>query len=257
MKTIISLSIFSIKENIKSRIYLVLTIFSSLIIFIGLLLTGLSGFEQPQRVLVDSGLAIIELFSLLVIVANSSNIVLQDIESKSIYLVLSKPVSRTKYVIGKYLGFLGVGLVSIVVMSTVHLLVIFTYGWKVSVVEYLLVVVGIMLKTGIISAVSLFLIVAMTSQTVAMITSLLIWVGGHFLVEFKFIMDRISSGVIKVLSLVIYYLIPNFQYFNLKDYFGNKYLVPSFSLWAGVLYWFGYVSIVMLLTVWIFKRKNL
>ena len=257
MNSIFYLIIFSIKENFKTRLYLLLTIFSTILIFVGLLLTGLSGFENPQRVLVNTGIAMIEVFSLLVIVLNSANIVLQDIESKSIYLILSKPISRSRYIFSKYLGFLSISIINIFVMSVIHFIFIFWSKWQINYLQYFYVMFGIILKIGLISVISLFLVISMTSQTVAIITSLLVWVSGHFLLEFRFILEKINIFWIKILMKIVYYIIPNFQYFNLKDSFDNKYLMSEFNFFAGVIYWLIYVVIIIFLTVYVFKKKDL
>ncbi len=256
MKTVLSLILFSIKENFKTKLYLVLLLFSLIMIFIGLLLTGLSGFEQPQRVLVDTGIAMIELFCILVVLLNSAGLLLQDIESKSIHLLLSKPVSRDKYVVSKYLGLLGVTIINVCVMAVFHIIFLKISKWSID-IGYFMTLTTIILKTSIITAISLFLVLTMTSQTAAVITSLLLWIAGHFLTELKFMIDKINILWVKILLKIIYYLIPNFQYFNIKDFFEEQYFVSQLSIGYSILYLISYISVLMFLTIQIFKKKNL
>ncbi|MFQ3675405.1 MAG: ABC transporter permease subunit [Endomicrobiia bacterium] len=257
MNTTIKMIIFSIKENIKTRIYLILTIFSLILIFIGLLLTGLSGFEQPYRVLINTGLSMIELFCLLIILLNSAGIVLQDIENKSVYLILSKPISRVQYVINKYLGFLCVIIINVLFMSLIHLILIKISKGEINFSHYILVIFSIILKVGLVSAITLFLVISMTSQTAAVITSLLIWVAGHFLNEFKFIIERNTNWLLKFFMNIVYYLIPNFQYFNLKDFYDNSYIISNFSIFFSLGYWVFYASVLVMLAAYIFNKKDL
>ncbi|MFN3550730.1 MAG: ABC transporter permease [Endomicrobiia bacterium] len=256
MRTIFSLMIFSMKENIKTKIYLILSIFSILMIFVSLLLTGLSGFEQPQRILVNTGIAMIELFCLVVILLNSAGLLLQDIETKSIYLALSKPVSREKYILGKYLGLITITLFNLVIMSGIHLIFIKISRWYVD-SKYFLTLFTIFLKIGLISSVSLFMIITMTSQTSAVVTSLLLWIVGHFTSEIDFIINKISSLILRIVLKTIFYIIPNFQYFNIKDYFDSHYFVSKINFGLGILYWFVYNIMMIILTVYVFKNKDL
>ncbi len=251
-----SLIIFSIKENIKTKFYLVLMIFSISIIFISLLLKGLSGFEQPQRILVNTGLAMIELFCLITVLLNTAFLLLQDIETKSIYIVLSKPVSRSKYILSKYIGLLGLTLFNIIFMSFIHLIFIKISKWYVN-KEYFLTLGTIFLKSGLIGSISLFTVISMTSQTSGILTSILLWIMGHFSSELNFIIGKIQTSFLQSILKIFIYLIPNFQYFNIKDYFESVYFVSKFNIFWGLLYWVAYNSFLIFFTMLIFKKKNL
>jgi ABC-type transport system involved in multi-copper enzyme maturation permease subunit len=256
MKNLIEISIFSLKENLKTKIYLVLLLFGIGLIFLGLLLTGLSGFEQPQRVLVNTGIAMIELFCLLLVILNSVELFLQDVETKSIYIVLSKPISRTKYIIGKYFGTLITIFVSILVMSIFHMLLIKISKWGIT-KEYFLTILSIFLKMFIVSSITLFSVVSMTSRSVAVITSVLLWIAGHFTSELMFMIKKIKIVVVKILLEIFYYIIPNFQLLNLKDYFDSPYFVAQFSLLKALVYTVIYSAIFLFLTCLMFKNKDL
>jgi len=256
MKNLVKISIFSLKENLKTKFYLVLLLFSIVLIFIGLLLTGLSGFEQPQRVLVNSGVVMIELFCLLLVLLNSVELFLQDVETKSIYIILSKPVSRTKYIVGRYFGMLLTIGVSILIMCIFHIVLIKISKWYVT-KEYFLTLVTIFLKMSIVLAITLFTVVSMTSRTAAIVTSVLLWIAGHFTSELMFIIKKIKLDVVKFLLNIFYYIIPNFQLLNLKDFFDSPYFVSQFSLVKSLGYTLLYSAIFLLLTCVVFKDKDL
>ncbi len=256
MKNFISLVIFSIKENLKTKLYTIILTFSTVIVFIGLLLTGLSGFENPQRVLVNTGIAMIELFCLVIILINSIAILLQDIETKSIYLVLSKPVSRTKYIIAKYCGLLLFTIINISIMATIHIALLKISKWTIS-KEYFLTLFTIFLKTGIISSISILSAIAMTSQVSSVIISFLLWIAGHFVSELLFIAKRIKILPLSALVKLICYIIPNFQYLNIKDFFDSAYFLSNFNLIYGIIYWLVYSCAVLTISCVVFSRKNL
>lgn len=256
MKTLISIALFSLKENLKTKIYIVLLVFTTLLIFIGLLLTGLSGFEQPQRVLVNTGIATIELFCLFVVLLNSVSLLLQDIETKSIYVILSKPISRSKYIIGKYLGLLLVILVNILIMSVIHICMLKISKWTPT-REYFFTMITIFLKVGIIASISILATVTMTSQTAAVITSLLLWIAGHFVSEILFLANKVKILFIQYFLKICCYVIPNFQYFNIKDYFDTPYFLAKFNFGLAIVYFIIYSAIVLTLSCTVFKKKDL
>lgn len=257
MKNFFSIVIYSVKENLKTKFYIVLLLFTTVLIFISLLLTGLSGFEQPYRVLVNSGIVLIEMFCLALILLNSVNLFLQEVETKSIYIILSKPISRTKYIISKYIGLLVLTIVNILITSIIHLCLIKISKWNVNYYIYLLTLITIFLKTGLTASISLLTTVVMTSQTAAVVTCILLWVAGHFTTEFLFIIKKIKILFLKVFFNIVYYLIPNFQYFNIKDYYDSEFFIQKFDIWTGLLYWLAYITVVLFFTCIVFKKKNL
>lgn len=256
MKNVISLIIFSIKENLKTKLYAIILTFSIVLVFIGLLLTGLSGFENPQRVLVNTGIAMIELFCLVIILINSISILLQDIETKSIYLVLTKPISRVKYIISKYCGFLLVTLINILIMAIIHILLLKISKWTIT-NEYFLTLFTIFLKVSIITSISILASISMSSQIFSVIISLLLWITGHFVTELLFIAKRIQIILLKILIKTICYIIPNFQYLNIKDYFDTSYFLANFNIIHGTIYWIVYSCAVLVISCMVFSKKNL
>lgn len=256
MKTLLNIIFYSIKENLRTKIYLVVILFSVVLVFVGFLLMGLSGFEQPQRILVNTGIATIEIFCLVLMLLNSVGLLLQEIENKTIYLVLSKPISRTKYIVGKYIGLLMVALLTILLMSCIHLIFIRISRWYVP-KEYFLTIFAIFLKIGMITSIAIFFALVMTSQIASVTVCLLLWIVGHFSSEFIFIVEKIKSKSIQIFLKTVYYLIPNFQYFNFKDFFDSSEFVSKISLTKGLTYWLLYNVICIFLSCILFRKKDL
>ncbi|MCX7641795.1 MAG: ABC transporter permease [Elusimicrobiales bacterium] len=256
MKTLLNIILYSIKENFRTKVYLVLILFSIVLVFTGFLLMGLSGFEQPQRVLVNTGITMIEIFCLTLVLLNSIGLFLQDVENKNIYVFLSKPISRTKFIIGKYIGLLVVIMCSIFIMFIIHFMFIKIVKWYIT-KEYILTLLTIFLKIATIASIALLSTISTTSHISAAVLSLLIWIAGHFTSEFIFIVDRIKLKSIQNFLKIIYYLIPNFQYFNLKDYFTSSEFISKFNLIKGILYCLIYNSICLFITCSLFKKKDL
>jgi hypothetical protein len=72
-----------------------------------------------------------------------------------------------------------------------------------------------------------------------------------------FIIKKIKLDVVKFLLNIFYYIIPNFQLLNLKDFFDSPYFVSQFSLVKSLGYTLLYSVIFLLLTCVVFKDKDL
>ncbi|MEN3013846.1 MAG: ABC transporter permease [Endomicrobiia bacterium] len=256
MNSLFNIIFYSVKENFKTKIYVTVVLFSMVLIFIGFLLTGLSGFEQPQRVLVNTGIAMIEIFCLILILLNSVGLFLQEVDTKNIYILLSKPISRNKYILGRYIGFLVVIILSIFIMCCVHIVFLKIVKWNIN-KEYFLTLFTIFFKSTLITSVALLATLLTTSHLSAAIISLLLWIAGHFTSEFMFIVGKIKIKFLQVFLKITYYLIPNFQYFNIKDFFDSPDFVSKFNLIKGILYCLSYTLICLSLSCILFKKKDL
>lgn len=109
-------------ESIRQPIVLVLLVVATLLIIFS---NATSAFtmEDDQKMLVDIGLATIFIFGALLASFIASNVLTREIENRTVLTVISKPVGRPLFVIGKFLGVAGAILLSTIYMAFVFLLV--------------------------------------------------------------------------------------------------------------------------------------
>jgi len=258
MKKIFAICYYTVKENIGNKIFYVIIFFAFLILFATLLFSLLGG-EQELRLLLDFGLSVIELFALLLTIFASVNLVLEEIESKTICLIFTRPLSRIEYLLGRYLGILSAVYLSILIMSVGHLSLLLLKKWSFQ-VSYLLVIFGLGFKIMLISSIAVFFSLFSTSAIASMSFTFFFWLLGHFTEELKFLGKKLSSFW-QYLANFFFYLIPNFQYFNFRD----RFLFGGFNLFEeqnvnfiflAILYGLLYLSVCLILTYLLFARKE-
>ena len=103
------------KEAIRDRILYNLLFFALLMIAVSLLLATLTVGEQ-SKIIIDVGLASINIFGVLIAIFLGIGLIIKEIEKKTIYNILSKPVPRYQFIIGKYLGLLITIMVNIIII---------------------------------------------------------------------------------------------------------------------------------------------
>jgi len=251
-------------EQIRNRLYLVILFFGGGILLASLLLGALAP-GHKVRVIFDLGLVTLEIFGLVTAVFGAVSLVLDETESKTIYLILTRPVSRATYIIGRFLGLVTAVLFTMAAMSVLHFIAMvydyqwfkeFTYGWSFhSVYPLLLVMAGG--KMLITAAIALFFSLFASSQVSALVFTGSFWIAGHFGSELRFLIDRtVEGGVAKSIVLAAASILPNFQYFNFRD----TYAIPHFAgfefIGTALFYGLGYAGFFLALsTVW-FSRKE-
>ncbi|MDI6641314.1 MAG: hypothetical protein QME68_03275, partial [Elusimicrobiota bacterium] len=129
MKQIAAIIKYTIQQNIRNRVYYILLIFAFLLVFVSMLLSVLGG-EQPIRIILDFGLSTIEFIALLTMIFSGVSLILEEIESKSIYLILVRPIPKWYYIVGRYFGLLKSVFISMILMYTFHILMLFYKGWQ-------------------------------------------------------------------------------------------------------------------------------
>jgi ABC-type transport system involved in multi-copper enzyme maturation permease subunit len=114
----------TLKEARRDRVLHVLLLFACLLTFVGTLLGSLS-IAQDVRILADIGLLAICTIGGIIAILLGSTLVTQEIEQRTIDLVITKPVARWQFVCGKFMGLSGYLALSLVFMGTFLLVVIY------------------------------------------------------------------------------------------------------------------------------------
>lgn len=115
-----AIAINTFREAVRDKVlYGVLGLASAVLVFT-LALAELSLHEQ-RRIVRDVGLASISLFSVVVAVFLGSSLLYKEIERKTLYVILPKPIRRHEFLIGKYLGVTLTGAVFVAIMGAVQL----------------------------------------------------------------------------------------------------------------------------------------
>lgn len=257
MSKIFALIRFTFLNVFRNRILWVLLLFGALVLASSILF-GLLSQEQELRMLVDLGLAGIEVLTFLVSVFLMVNLILEEMESKTLYLVLTRAVTRTQYLLDKFLG----GILSvcscIFVMTLIHLLILFWKGWNFANegIYYFSVILMTFEKMFLIASLALFFSLFASSGIVALVFSFFLWTAGHFAMELKFLAGKMEGELLKIFFKVFYYLLPNFQYLNVRDLWvsGSKQL--TYFMLYGTLYTLCYSLAFLCLSILLFRKKE-
>ncbi len=264
LRSILAIARTTVIEQIRNRLYLVILFFGGLVLVAAALLGALAPGHRT-RVIFDLGLVTLELFGLATAIFGAVSLVLQETESKTIYLILTRPVGRSTYILGRFLGLVVAVACTMAAMALFHVAVLmwdmeyfreFTAGWSFARIYPMLLLMS-MGKMLITAAIALFFSLFATSQVSALVFTSSFWIAGHFGPEMKFLIDRgTAAGPSKALIKSVAALLPNFQYFNFRDMFQ----LPGFSGWSftgtAAVYCLGYTGFFLVLSTLWFSRKE-
>ena len=249
MRNIVLLALTGWRENLRSRFFLLFLAFAGVFLYMSLLL-GVLAVEQETRVLYDFGLGLIELMGLAGAIYGSASIILREMETKTIYLILTRPVGRGEYLLGRFLGLMLSVLASMALMSCFHLAILWSKGWRGGEL-YALAFLGVYFKVLVTAALAVFLAVFSSSALSAGVIACVFWTLGHFLPEIKFLIGRTAAPAAMPLT-ALSWIVPDLQLYNLRD----RAAFPGAHLWWWFVYAALYSSVWLALGRALLRRKE-
>ncbi|MDD5655842.1 MAG: ABC transporter permease [Elusimicrobia bacterium] len=256
MRRVLALAANAWRENLRSRFFLLTLAFAGIFLYLSFILGALA-VEQQARVLLDFGLAFIELMGLAGAIYGATTMVLRELETKTIYLILSRPVGRGEYLLGRFLGLMLSVLVSMALMAAVHLIMLRLKGWS-GADAYAMAWLGGFLKVLVTASLTLFLAVFSSSALTAGVIACALWSLGHFLPELRFLVSHGAPRAAVAPLTFLSWVVPDLQLLNFRD---RLQTVPGSGPEAGAAVWLGYCALycaVWLALAWgLLRRKEL
>lgn len=249
---VLSIALNTFRENLRDKLLYNLLVFALLMIGSSLLLMRLT-LGEFHRLLLNVGLGSINIFGVLIAIFVGIGLVNKEIEKKTIYTIVSKPVARYQFLIGKYLGLTLTLFVNTVIMAGGLLLVLFAQS--VPIESMLFKALGlIFMEFMVITAVAL-LCSTFTSATLSAIFTLATYVIGHLTADLKTFGEKMDEGMRAVVT-GLYYILPNLERFNLKGNVIHHIEVSGTDLLLIVMYGLTYVAFLLMSASIIFQRRD-
>jgi len=266
MKPIAWISVNVFRESVRDKVLYNLVAFAVLMMgasyVIGQLTAG-----QDVKIIKDLGLAAIDVFGLFIAVFIGIGLVSKEVERRSIYGLLAKPVERYQLVLGKYVGLVLTLVVNIAVMSAaLYLVLVYVAArfppevqavWDAPALDpKLLVAIALtVVELMLVTAIALFFSTFSTPMLSAAMTFGL-FVAGHFSDDLKQFDQVVESVAAQKLTEVVYWVLPNLSPFDVTarvvhgDAVGRGYFAVT------VLYGLAYIAMLLVASILIFSRRD-
>lgn len=242
------------KEIVRNRFLYLILFFAFVFIIFSLALWKLTISNTENKVIVDFGLAMIEIFGLIWVLFVGSQLLFKEVEGKTIFLILSKPIKRQDFILGKFFGFSATIALIIAFQAILFLGVLFLKGIDVS---YLILwaLFFTFLKLEILLAIVFFFSTFM-SNIMTIMVSLMCYLIAHsfstLLDMFARMWDLMLFRAIQGLQL----LFPPMQALNIKDVIGGFSDFPIQFFLFNSFYSLLYITLILFFATRIFTKRN-
>jgi len=254
MRRIGVIAINTVRECVRDKIFLNLLIFGALMIGVSILIGDLS-IGQKGKFIKDIGLGAISIIGAITAILLSTGLIRREIDRKTIYSVIYRPMPRWNFLLGRYLGIcLTIGL-NVLIMSLIFfaLLSIGRYGIQAGMFKAILMTY---MELILIASIGLLLSLLLSS-TPSVIFTASIYVAGHMTAELKGMASAAQSGIHRFFLGAIYYIFPNLEALNLRAEAAYGMTIDHLYLLKACLYALAYTVVVLTIAMWWFERGEL
>jgi len=248
-----AIALNTFKEAIRDRVLYLLLFFAAVCIIFSRILALLTVGDRV-KIIKDVGLASLSLFGALMAILMGVGLVFKEIDKKTIYTLLVKPIRRYEFLLGKYLGLVLTLFIMLLAMSLIYLAVIFLHTFKIE-WKMLIAIIFIFEELCLITSVAL-LFSCFSTPILSSIFSLSFYLIGHFSWGLETLIKKVKPGVGKTLAQLLYHFVPDLENFNFKMEVVQNLPIPPKIFVFSTLYGIFYTIFILALALLVFRKRD-
>jgi ABC-type transport system involved in multi-copper enzyme maturation permease subunit len=254
------------RESVRDKVPYNLVLFAVLLMGGSYLLGQLTA-GQDVKIIKDLGLAATSMFGLFIAVFIGIGLVSKEVERRSVYSLLAKPIRRSQLILGKYAGLVLTLTVNVSVMAAA-LYVVLAYmlwhappglveSWEAPALDPALLkaIALILVELMLVTAIAMFFSTFSTPMLSAALTFAL-YVVGHYSADLRNLQDVVDSPAAAGLARGLYWVLPNLSQFDVKAAVVHAQPVPAGYLAVAVAYAAVYIAALLVGATFIFSRRD-
>jgi ABC-type transport system involved in multi-copper enzyme maturation permease subunit len=248
-----TIALNTFKEAIRDRILYLLFFFAAVSVVFSRLLAVLTVGDRV-KIVKDVGLAAISLFGVLMAILIGTGLVYKEIDKKTIFTLISKPIHRWQFLLGKFFGLVLTLFIMTALMSLIFLATVFFHTFKIE-AGLLLAVLFIFIELILITAVAI-LFSCFSTPILSSLFSLSFFLIGHFSWGLQTLIQKTKSTPLKLFVQGLYILLPDLENFNFKtEVVYGLTVLPKYYIFSA-FYGLAYTAFILTLAILIFKRRD-
>ncbi len=241
-------------ELLKSRV-----IYNTFFLGLGLLVVSYIAAEftygVPQKVALDFGLGALSLSATGIAIFLGGSLVHKEIESRTVQMVLSRPVKRHVFMVGRVFGMSVLLSINVIILGVMTTVMYFVLGGAFEKLILWSILFSLMEAVLMLNVVVLFSMI--TTTTLSVIFSLIILILGHNISNSLELTAVKTNPVLETVIRVYSYIFPDLSRLNIKDYVLYENSLELFYLLKMGTYGLIYSSILLFVSSVLFTNKDL
>lgn len=257
---VIALNTF--RESIRDKILYNIGFLAIALTLFSIVLGEWSVFDRSY-VIKSTTLSVMSLSGLLISIFVGISLVQKEIKGRTVLTLLSKPISRASFIVGKYLGLLAVVAVHLVLLTCIYYLMLLATNSEPT-FSLLVAIYLIFCEMAVVIAVAL-LFSSFSSTVLSALFTLGVYFAGHLsnqlLEQVRFAsrmgeMNEASSAIFEKAAVVIHAVFPGLYRYNVTSYVVHGVALPDMYVFWNTVYAVGYVGVFLAIASWWFSRRD-
>jgi len=241
------------KEAKRDRILYLLFFFAAVAILASRVLAVLTVGDRV-KIIKDVGLASISIFGVLMAVLIGTSLVYKEIDKKTIFTLLAKPLRRGEFILGKFLGLVLTIFVMTAGMSLIFLAIVYLHTFRIE-WPMLVAIAYIFLELVLVTAVAI-LFSSFSTPILSSIFSLAFYLIGHLSWGLEALIKKMRPGAGRTAARALYTFLPDLENFNFRTEVVHGLPIPAGIYLASFLYGVCYTAFILGLAILVFRRRD-
>jgi ABC-type transport system involved in multi-copper enzyme maturation permease subunit len=242
------------REAVRDRVMFLVVAFGAGVLVLSRVLAPLA-MGEGGRVTVDLGLSTLGLLGLVIVALVGTGLVHKELERRTIYVVLTRPVSRAAYLIGKWLGLTVTMAVAVLAMGAI-LTAIAVASRGPAVIGPLTQAVVLLVCADAVLAALAVLFSSLSTPVLSTVYTLGLYATGYWTRDLRDFARGMPPGLADLMR-TISYLVPNLDLFNLRSDVAQATVTSGLHMSLALLYAAMYITAALALAVVAFERREL
>jgi ABC-type transport system involved in multi-copper enzyme maturation permease subunit len=254
MRAIRAIAVNTFREAIRDRI-LYLFIGFAIVMVISTKVFGMLTVGDEAKIVKDIGLAAMQFFSMLIAVMMSMLLISREVDNRTVFNILAKPVRRWQFVLGKYLGLVAILAANLVLITLVLVVMVLIYTGQ---FDPMLIFAAAMtmLEMSVLAAFAT-LFAVLTRPILGSLMTLAMFVVGHMSADLWMLTRQLPGTFTRAVIAVVYYLVPNLERFNFRSEVVHDLPIPPAAVGWAIIYASAFVAVLLSLAALRFRTKDL
>ena len=245
---------YTFKEILKSKI-LINVFFAGILLMVVTYVATEFTYGVPEKVALDFGLGMLSLSSISISLFLGVNLLSKEIDSRTVYMVIARPVPRFAFILGKIIGLIGIQAVNVLLLSLMTLGITYILAGNISSLVFW--AIGFTFLESMLLLLVVVLMSLIANNILSTLISVVILLLGHAVKETQDVGFVKHNPMIKTVLEVYHFFLPGFYKLNLKDFVIYKTSLPLDYLLSSLAYGLTYSAFLLLMIIFIFNRKNI
>lgn len=250
------------RESVRDKILYNIVFLTVALALFSIVLGEWSVFDRAH-VIKSTTLTVMSLSGLLISVFVGISLVQKEIQRRTVLTLLSKPIGRASFIVGKYFGLMGVVACHLSILTLVYYLILLITNSSPT-ISLLMAIYLVFLELSIVVSVAL-LFSSFSTPVLSALFTLGIYFAGHLsgqlLEQVRFVrrmgeIEGVTGNILEKAAQVIHAVFPGLYRFNISSYVVHGIALPEGYLLWSTLYAFGYAAVFLAIASWWFGKRD-